>query len=72
MTNSALDGRGSLGRMGRAIGHLSPQVRKVAALVGITKVQLHALTTLLGAPSVVVEQATSSYSFRSPELSQPI
>jgi hypothetical protein len=30
------------------------------------------LTTAAQKPSILVEQATSSYSFRSPELSQPI
>jgi hypothetical protein len=30
------------------------------------------LTTAARKPSILVEQATSSYSFRSPELSQPI
>jgi hypothetical protein len=30
------------------------------------------LTTAVHKPSIVIEQATSSYSFRSPELSQPI
>jgi len=30
------------------------------------------LTSLTPKPSLVIEQATSSYSFRSPELSQPI
>ena len=31
-----------------------------------------ALTTVAHKPSIVIEQATSSYSFRSSELSQPI
>jgi hypothetical protein len=30
------------------------------------------LTTAARKPSILLEQATSSYSFRSPELSQPI
>jgi len=30
------------------------------------------LTTVAHKPSIEIEQATSSYSFRSPELSQPI
>ena len=30
------------------------------------------LTTVAYKPSIVIEQATSSYSFRFPELSQPI
>ena len=30
------------------------------------------LTMTVHRPSIVIEQATSSYSFRSPELSQPI
>ncbi len=32
----------------------------------------HRLTTAAHKPGVVIEQATSSYSFRFPELSQPI
>ena len=32
----------------------------------------HTLTAVAHEPSIVIEQATSSYSFRFPELSQPI
>src|SRR6266404_4614241 len=34
--------------------------------------KLTSLTMAVRKPSIVIEQATSSYSFRSPELSQPI
>jgi len=49
----------------------------LAECIGLIRQQIviyssHRLTTAAHKPSVVIEQATSSYSFRFPELSQPI
>ena len=40
--------------------------------VGQRKALQHCLTSVVPEPSITAEQATSSYSFRSPELSQSI